>query len=665
MITDLLRKRTYTSLLSESPDWLLELLGTSTTAHTGETITPATAMYNSVVFACVRILAETIASLPLILYERQGRGKERATGHRIYRMLHEQPNPEMTRTEMWEALVGHVATWGNAYANIVWSAGGYALELWPLRPDYMEVLRGDDGQLRYLYSINGEQYGLQAYQVLHLRGLSNNGIAGYSPIRHAREAIALSMATEEHGATFFANSATPGGILTHPGRLQEGARTNLKSSWEAAHKGLDYAHRIAVLEEGVTWQQIGIPNEDAQFLETRKFQVQEIARMFRIPPHMLADLDRATFSNIEHQSIEFVTFSLMPWLKRIEQRINITLLSKQERNRYYAEHLVDGLLRGDTESRYNAYAVARQNGWMSANDIRELENMNPVDGGDVYLVPLNMMPADQVGAPEIEPVRSQFRTAGIGVTKGIRANGGGSAESRRRIAQAYKRLVADATRRILRREEADVMRQASKMLTLADYGGFLAWLREFYAEHPAFFRQYMAPVLTSLAEQIAEDANAEIGQEGGLTRELERFLDEYIEAAAAQYVSSNEGQLRQVLGEAEDAQADPIEALQERFDEWQAKTPDKIAMRQTVRASNAVTHEVWYRSGVSRKVWATHGENCPYCNALRGTTVSITETFLRKDDVFEPEDADRPLTFTHDIGHPPAHDGCDCGIAPG
>lgn len=668
MLAELFTKRS-TTVLSDAPDWVLELLGTTTTANTGASITPSTALYNVAVFACVRILAETISSLPLLLYERMsGGGKRRAENHRLYSLLHDAPNPEMTRSEMWEALIGHLALRGNAYCEIEYDGGGRPRALWPLNPDHMTVLRVD-GSLIYEYQVNGMPTRLPAQYIMHLRGLGSDGVMGYSPIALAREAIAIGLAAEEYGARFYANDSRPGGILTHPGKLSPAAANNLKTSWEAAHKGLSNAQRVAVLEEGVTWQQIGIAPEEAQFLETRKFQVTEIARMFRIPPHMLADLERATFSNIEHQSIEFVVHTIRPWLVRIEQRINQSLLTETERRRYFAEHLVDGLLRGDIQSRYQAYATARQNGWMSANDIRELENLNPISNGDIYLVPLNMIPADQAGGfRALNPVLAAVNDLSPNVVPGtllVRSAGGGSAENRRRIGRAFRRLVEDAAGRILRREEADIMRQAEKLLGKGDIVGFLDWLSEFYVEHQEFFKRYMLPVLTALADQIAQDANAEIGVEGGLMSELELLVAEYTHTAAAAYVSSNGGQLRQVVEIAQADEADPLPALQTRFDEWKERTPGKLSMIHTVRANGAVTKAAWAAAGISALRWVAYGDSCPYCLALDGQTVAITNFFMSKDDVFEPDGASAPLTVEWNVGHPPLHLGCDCGLAPG
>ena len=323
-------------------------------------VSPSTALQVTAVFACVRILAETVAGLPLHVYRRlENGGKARAPDHYLYSLLHYLPNPEMTSFEFREVMMGHVCTWGNAYAEIEFDRAGRVRALWPLRPDRMTVKRVN-GRLQYIYKLSKPdsqgrtEITLRDEQVFHVHGLGSDGIVGYSPIHLARQAVGLALAAEEFGARFFGNDARPGVVLEHPGQLGDEAHKRLRESWESRHGGLDKSHRVAILEEGLKVHEIGLPPEDAQFLQTRKFQVSEIARMFRIPPHMIADLERATFSNIEHQSLEFVIHTIRPWLVRWEQEIYRSLLTPQERKTYFAEFLVDGLLRGDIKSRYGA-----------------------------------------------------------------------------------------------------------------------------------------------------------------------------------------------------------------------------------------------------------------------------------------------------------------------
>ena len=363
----------------------------------GKPVNERTAMQTTAVYACVRILAEAVASLPLHVYEYQdGGGKKLVHDHPLYYLLHDEPNPEMTSFVFRETLMSHLLIWGNAYAQIIRDGAGRVLGLYPLLPDKMEVQRDDKGNIYYVYSRNSDEnptfkeYGnikLKAEDVLHIPGLGFDGLIGYSPIAMAKNAVGMTLACEEYGASFFANGANPGGVLEHPGVLKDPSK--VRESWNSVYRGVSNAHKIAVLEEGMKYQQIGIPPEEAQFLETRKFQINEIARLYRIPPHMVGDLDKSSFSNIEQQSLEFVKYTLNPWVIRWEQSLQRSLLLPGEKGKYFIKLNVDGLLRGDYQSRMNGYAVGRQNGWFSANDIREMENMNPIpdeEGGNLYLI---------------------------------------------------------------------------------------------------------------------------------------------------------------------------------------------------------------------------------------------------------------------------------------
>ncbi len=374
----------------------------------GKTVTERSSMQMTAVYSCVRILAEAVAGLPLQFYRYTEDGsKEKAIDHRLYFLLHDEPNPEMTSFVFRETLMTHLLLWGNAYAQIIRNGKGEVVALYPLMPNHMTVDRDDKGQLYYEYQTSSDEakttkggtVRLKPTDVLHIPGLGFDGLVGYSPIAMAKNAIGMAIACEEYGAKFFANGATPGGILEHPGTVKDPAR--VRESWNAAFGGSSNSNKVAVLEEGMKYTPISISPEQAQFLETRKFQINEIARIFRVPPHMVGDLEKSSFSNIEQQSLEFVKYTLDPWVMRWEQSINRALLSETEKPVYFAKFNVDGLLRGDYQSRMNGYATARQNGWMSANDIRELENLDRIpteNGGDLYLVNGNMLPLSNAGA---------------------------------------------------------------------------------------------------------------------------------------------------------------------------------------------------------------------------------------------------------------------------
>lgn len=373
------------------------LFGGSTS---GKVVTERSSMQMTAVYSCVRILSEAVAGLPLHLYKyNDSGGKEKAIDHPLYFLLHDEPNPEMSSFVFRETLMTHLLLWGNAYAQIIRNGKGEVVALYPLMPNRMTVDRDEKGQLYYQYNtskdeaptMKGSTVILKVTDVLHIPGLGFDGLVGYSPIAMAKNAIGMAIACEEYGAKFFANGATPGGLLEYPGTVKDPER--VRESWNKGFSGSSNANKVAILEEGMKYTPISISPEQAQFLETRKFQINEIARIFRVPPHMVGDLEKSSFSNIEQQSLEFVKYTLEPWLMRWEQSMMRSIISTKDKSAYFIKFNLDGLLRGDYQSRMNGYATARQNGWMSANDIRELENFDRipvVDGGDLYLINGNM-----------------------------------------------------------------------------------------------------------------------------------------------------------------------------------------------------------------------------------------------------------------------------------
>ncbi|MBR2603010.1 MAG: phage portal protein [Clostridia bacterium] len=381
------------------------------TSGSGKSVTVQSAIQLSTVYACVRVISETIASLPLGIYETVNDGNEKATDHPLYRLLHDEPNSEMTSFVFREVMLAHLLLYGNSYSQIIRSGKNQVIGLYPLLPDHMDVDRDSKGNLTYTYTTSdGKTVSIKPRDVLHIPGLGFDGVMGYSPIALEKNAIGLGIASEEYGSKFFSNGARPSGILTHPNTVKNPKA--LRESWNSAYGGSSNSNRVAILEEGMKFEPIAIPNNEAQFLETRKFQVDEICRIFRVPPHLVGNLEHATFSNIEHQSIDFAVHTIRPWLVRIEQAMNRALLSEQEKGRFFVQFNIDGLMRGDYKSRMEGYAIGRQNGWLSANDIRALENQNPIpadQGGDAYLVNGNMISISTAMKQQTEETKTDKR----------------------------------------------------------------------------------------------------------------------------------------------------------------------------------------------------------------------------------------------------------------
>jgi HK97 family phage portal protein len=387
--------------------WLVEFITGGQESDAGVSVNAETAQRCSAVFACVQVLSQDIAKLPLILYKRNkdGKTRERVLNHPLTTLTALKPNRWQTSFEYREMMQGHLALRGNAFSMIVRDNKMTPIELVPLHPDRTKIVVNDDRDVFYDVKLTAtsNEIRLPAVDVMHIRERSDDGLMGMSRITQARNAIGLAVATEKHGAKLFANGARPGGILSHPGKIGAAGRDAIVNEFENRFRGSENAHKLFVAGEGMKYETVGMTQSDAQFIESRKYQRSEIASVFRVPPHKIGDLEKATFSNIEHQSLEYVIDTLLPIVRRWEQRLNLSLLREKEQADHYFEFKLEGLLRGDFQTRMSGYATARQWGWMSANDIRSLENMNPVAGGDEYLSPLNMVAVGAEAPPDPRP----------------------------------------------------------------------------------------------------------------------------------------------------------------------------------------------------------------------------------------------------------------------
>lgn len=451
----------------------------------GPAVNPANALNIGVVYACVRVLAGDVGQIPLKLYRRLERGKESAVEHPLYALLHQAPNPEMSSMIFYETLMAHVLLWGNAYAEIEWDDRGQVRAFWPMLPDRMTVKR-DNGALIYEYRPDGvTTVALPAWRVLHIPGLSYDGVVGYSPVRLQMDTLGGERAQAEYGWRFFANGARPGVVLTHPGKLSPDAASRLRDSWNASHAGLNNSHRTAILEEGMNIEKIGVPPEEAQFLQTRQFTKREIAGWFRVPPQMIGDIEHATYASSEQFSRDYVVFGLGQWLRRFEMQIGLQCLVGEERQTLFPQFVRDSLIITQTGERFQAYATAIQSGVMTPNEARERENMNPLPGGDTLLLPLNMVAAEALPTeiepePEPEPEADE-RSAALLEQAGLAAD----------LTNAW---IADVRKRLAARIANDVKQSGAKALRL---GGRLK-LSEWGEEQMHEWRQAGDAMLTAL-----------------------------------------------------------------------------------------------------------------------------------------------------------------------
>lgn len=665
--------RLFETRLAPSRSGLSALLGLGNASSTGINVTVEGSLTYSAVYTSVRIIAEGCASLPLITYERlPNGGKKRAENHYLYDILKTSPNPEMTAFNYRELVKAHLCLWGNHYSEIEYR-DGVPVALWPLRPDRMEIVRGDDGELWYRYARTWSDVEreidwvwLPSWRVHHVRGLGGDGIVGYSPIRMHMEAIGLGLATQKFGATFFGNGARPGVVLKHPGELGDVAYHRLKDNWSNRHQGLENAHRVAILEEGMDFATVGVPPEEAQFLETRKFQVTEIARIFRVPPHMLGDLEHATFSNIEEQDLGFLKHTLRSWLIRYEQSISHALLTPAARKKYFAEHVLDALLRGDTKSRYEAHAIAVVNGWQSRNEVRILENMNPVDGLDEYLVQLNMATVGDVTASDVATNdgersvrrlpdrRAQEEAEPLSVQEARIA--------RQKLARSLNAIFEDSAARVVRRESNDMRRAVEKYLDKhMSTTEFREWLIEFYREYDLVWADAFRPLFRSYAEQLAALTAGELGADDlGMTDEMSEFIDRYLRSFGHEMAAGGRKQIAALLDKAQ-SNEDAAELIRKRLDAWEENKAPKVAMRQTFEGGNAMAIKSYEEAGVQYLRWTASGDACPYCQKLNGKVIGINDRFIKKGETIDGGE-EGVLTVGRNIRAGHLHAGCDCAV---
>lgn len=417
--------------------------GSNFSSYTGREIDDQAAMRVTAIFACVRILAQTAAMLPCITYRKTGKKRERATDHWLYPLLHLRPNNFQTSFQFWRMLIGHLCMRGKFFAQAEKTQRGTVTQLVPLHPDRVTPIWGEENRINFEYRPDkGAMRLLRSDQVIYVPGLSSDPLKPYGPIELLATHADTSLSTTENSAQFFAKSTRPSGALKYPAKIKETTAQKLRSEFERANSGTANAFGTILLEEGLEWQAIGLTNEQSQFIEICKFTVTEIARHFGVPPHLISDLDRATFNNIEHQSIEFVVYSLGPLLKMIEQAVVTTLLPPREWETMYVEFMVDGLLRGDVKTRHEAYASAITNGWMTRNEVREKESLNPADGLDEFLVPnSNAKPGDQgQDQPEDEPQQEQPAQKSVDITPILR-------DTIMRIMRKEQRMAETAARK--------------------------------------------------------------------------------------------------------------------------------------------------------------------------------------------------------------------------
>ena len=680
-LSNLWRKREQRTVTWEDiePSVSPELFQSLITSATGESVTATNAMQISAVFACVRLIASTMATVPLLLYRRLEDGssrKERAPEHPLYRVLHDAPNREMSACEFFEFMTMHLELRGNAYAEIVRNQRGDVQELWPLRPDRMEPRRVEQA-LVYLYRRpDGTSHLFDADEILHLRALPTDGIMGLSVIDQCQESLGLSKASDKYAAKFFSNSAMPSALLSVPeGKaLSAEAKARLAADWRAAYGNLDNAQRVAILEHGLSYQQISVTPEQAQFLESRKYNVRDIARLFGVPAHLIGDLEQATFSNIEHQSLEFVMHTIRPRCVRIEQAIKRQCLKDDDQQSFFAEFLLDALVRGDLKTRYEAYQIARMNGWMNADEIRAKENMNPIEDGtgEVYVVASNLIPLDRVGqtytppalvSPAADAEDDEDDEPEVNARKEQRASAAADMASRMAIREQYRPLMQDAFQRTIDRESKQVLKFANATLPTDQRAKFMDLVKGYY-EDSSRMADLLSPVTTTMRSytsaielqelQSMQELNPGLDI-GAIKDGMESWRESWVQGFQQTYTARSQRELEAAIAATKDGDNEfsAYNVVSDRVLQWSDSRAAKESHRNLSQSDGALAREVWRRSGITEIVWHTQGGSCPVCDELDGKTIGIEGNFVGAGEF-------HGIELSNDVLHPPLHDGCDC-----
>ena len=708
--------------VSDIENWLIHG-GRGRKDRSAVEVNEVTALSYTAVWSAVLQLSSAVGALPVELVKEISKGKqELLTKHPLYFLLHLMPNPEMTTMLFREALVGQMLLYGACFAEKQFDTNGNVVALWPLQSRYMNVIRRN-GELFYRYHPGNENnvadeggsnqsiIFLPRERVLHIPYLTANGIAHYAPIEETKEAIALGMALEDYASMYFKNNAKPAAVIEIPGGLSDKAAENFKASWNLQTEGLDNAHRTAILEEGIKLHEYGSTPRNSQSIEQREFQLDEVARIFNMPPHMLKNLKRATYSNIEQQMREFVMLTLNQLVVRMEQNYTIQLLKESEyRNNTYFKHNLSALLRGDTKDRWNSYAKGFNMGVWAPNDILMMEDHNTYDGGDDHYVQVAMQRVGDINDnTELDLALKQKQIEGMdksqedggkteeGKEDSKKENGtknetkkeSNKEKSKRTLGgdeirqihsnldktlqglrENWEEMFTIAMDRIVKAEVAGIRKQV-KTLDARNDLSFMDFVRGFYAEKiTGMIRNILFPTFDTFMRSVQFNVGMTLGDSTDMTEHLENFIRSFNEDFITIYTGKSEAELNALLRDlAPGAVASTV--IDQRLNEWEAKKSKKNARRWRNRAMNAIALVKYQDTGFVRFTWRTVGENCPFCSGLNGMTVGIRGNFVNKGEVMSGEEqlADgtkvtRHMTIKNFRKHPPLHDGCDCVVVP-
>jgi len=657
--------------LANPAEWLVDLVGGGASAA-GPTVNESSALTFSAFFSCVRAIAEDLSKLPMGVFERTRDARRPAPTHRLAPLIQYEPNREadLDPIAFRESLTAQALMRRHGAAEIEYDNANRIVALWPIPAPRIRSIRVDGKRYYGVRTDDGTEHMLLPDQVLWIRGFGADPWDGESLLDRAKEAIGLGLAMQKFGGGYFANGARPAGLIKYTKVLSESAQERLRRSWESVHRGLDRSHRVAILDEGMDYQSIGFNPTESQLLEARTFQIDEVARFFRMPPHKVMELTRSTFSNIEHQELEYVRDTLMPWAIRWEQQANRKLFSPKDQRRFYVKISFNAQLRADTSTRGEFYNKGLTSGWLQINDVRALEDMNPVAGGDVNLVPLNMIPLDSAFATPSPAGGAQgqlaSRSAGEQRLKEFRQQR--SITHRHRLQRAFVPVYEREARRLVDIEAATIRKLARQHLGERAAADFNDALKSFYKDFEATVRERYGTANGEYGQALYVAIADELGlPDATPPANFSDFSRSFTEAMAARHVRFSQDSVAKLLSEADPSAL--ADAVDERMGQWQQGGPagttraSKIASLETVRAGGAYALAAYAANSVVDIIWRSVGESCPYCTDLDGTVAGIERGFAQPGDKLQGGEGEPPIEVSQIMRHPPAHGGCDCLIA--
>lgn len=611
------------------------------------------------VYSCVSLIASDVAKLPVGVFKRLANGdKKKLYNHPLTKVLTVMSNLQTNAFNWKESAQSHVDLWGNHYSQIVRNAAGEVVELVQIPdPDNVVIRLGQDGTITYIWQTGSETNISTQYDMFHLPGYSNNGIIGLSPIQQARETIGLGLAVDEFGAKYFGQGTNLGGVLELSQALGEN-EADFAKAFNAQYSNLKQSHRVMITRPGQKFTKFGIPAEEAQFLETKKSQKQEVCGIYKVPPHKIGIFDsNANRSNLEQENSSYVDSCLFPRINRFEKHIAAQLLTETERNNgLFVEFNLDGLLRGSAKDRAEIYAKRWGIGSINSNEIRRLENENSIgEDGDKYFVPLNFIPIDDAGLESQDNLNVNTDQEENKNSSDIEQRKLSGIRLRDRIRNRFAPLIRKAAQKLVDKEAKAVR---NKIEQRVEVGKFDKWLNDFYTSFTPVVRGTMAPVFREYVKALSPVIKDEIGATDEVDNDVDQFTTDYINTYTKRHISSSRNQLSKIAKE-----EDNDEKIITRVDEWEETRSDKIEEEESNRLANAIFVVIAFRSGV-KVTWTIRGEDtCPYCQQLNNRTIGQGKVFAKKDDslyVSKDEGGSGAMVFTYNHSHPPLHQGCDC-----